>query len=90
MGSEKRIAAVQVPERIRVTMGGALVKIDDKTLKTEDRIARKDATKDPIRKAEENSFDNLLAVASMNAADKARFQEVATSLENEFLKEDDQ
>lgn len=84
------VAATQVLEHIGVKFGGALEKIANKILKEDKKLERSDATKDDIKEAEEKALEKLLAVAFINAADRARYQEVTTDLENEFLKGSDQ
>lgn len=53
----------------------------DGILNEDDELDRTDASAGDIKKTESQEFERLLAVAFINAADKARYQEVTTNLE---------
>lgn len=87
----KRFAAVvDVLAHIGVSLGSSLTKITTGILEKDFKTKKKDATDEQVKKAEAKAFDRLVAVAFINSVDKARFQEVSTNLENEFLKGNDQ
>lgn len=51
---------------------------------------RKNTTNEELDKAEATALDKLLAVTFLLGADKARFQEVITDLDNQYLKGKDE
>lgn len=84
-------ATVDVAKHTGVELGKALVTISNNVLKSDHKKEKRDdATSEEVKNAEATALDKLLAVAFLLGADKARFQEVITDLENQYLKGKDE
>lgn len=82
-------AAVDVLKHIGVDLGAGLTTLSESALKEENKN-RVTAPKADREKAEKKVLNKLLAVAFIQSAEKARYQQVSINLENEFLKNNDQ
>lgn len=73
-----------------MSLGGALKSIIDIVISDDHKTKRENETAELIKRAETKAIEKMLAVDFIQSADKARYQQVAVNLENEFLKNNDQ
>ena len=84
------IAAAEVLQHIGVSLGGALNTMSDGIISDDHKKSRESATTELIKRAEMKALDRMLAVSFIQSADRARYQQVAVNLENEFRKNNNQ